>query len=546
MSLASCLSILALMQTPPFVANDLLTVAELSDYTATASSEEVIELIGRIAAKSSIMRTGEMGRTSEIKPIPLIFLANPPLASIEEAVRSGKPQCFIMANIHAGEVEGKEACLMLARELALDPDHPLLKDLIIVLAPNFNADGNDHFDTVEKNRPGQDGPRLVGVRPNAQGLDLNRDYIKLEAPESRALVKLLNDLDPHITIDCHTTNGSAHRYVLTYDAPLNPSGHPAPIDFVRHQLLPDVTRRIKDRTGYEMWFYGNFNKDRTTWATYSAEPRFGGPYMGLRGQMSVLSEAYSYAPYKDRVIATREFIREILVFVAAHKQEILDIHAQARRETTDAGSNPQPSDLVGVRHRIAAFNELVMVKGYEDVDGGEGGAAIVDAHKQQGPPKDYSCIHLGRFEPMLSVPRPLGYIIPPGCDRIVDVLLRHGIRTEPFEGEATVEAYTIREIERAEREFQGHRTVALKATATTANRSFTKGSTLVRTAQPLGTLAIYLLEPMSEDGLVTWNFFDDALEIGREFPVVRVRTLEDRREAAPGSRGRDGVNSEGP
>jgi hypothetical protein len=514
---------------------ELLTVAERSDYTATASSAEVMELIERIRSQSTIMRVGELGRTSEGKPIPLIFLANPPVASIEEAVNSGKPRCFVMANIHAGEIEGKEACMMLARELALHPDHPLLKDLVVVLAPNYNADGNDRFDTVEKNRPGQDGPRMVGVRPNAQGLDLNRDYIKLEAPESQALVKLLNDLDPHITIDCHTTNGSAHRYVLTYDAPLNPSGHPAPIDFVRNHLLPEVTTHIKDHTGYDMWFYGNFSKDRTTWATYSAEPRFGSSYQGLRGQMSVLSEAYSYAPYKDRVMATREFIREILTFVAEHRQEVIDIHARARQETIEAGRNPQTTDTIGIRHRLAAFNEPVMVKGFADVEGGEGGAAIVDPHKQHGPAKDFQCVHLGRFESTLSVSRPMGYIIPPGFEAIVAKLHQHGIQTEPFEGEAASEVYIPRKIDRAEREFQGHRTVSVEATSSPAQRSFAKGSTLVRTAQPLGTLVVYLLEPMSEDGLVTWNFFDAQLAVGAEFPVVRVRSLDDRREAASGS-----------
>lgn len=530
MPIALWLLVMMFMQPSTSIADDLLTVAEMSDYTSTASSAEVMELIEKIRVQSPIMRVGEMGRTSEGKSIPLIFLANPPVASIEEAREAsaslGKPIGFIMANIHAGEIEGKEACLMLAREIGLDADHQLLKDLIIVIAPNYNADGNDRFDTVEKNRPGQDGPRMVGVRPNAQNLDLNRDYIKLEAPESRALVRLFTDLDPHITIDCHTTNGSAHRYVLTYDAPLNPSGHPAPIDFVRNQLLPEVTKRVKDSTGYDMWFYGNFNKDHTIWETYSAQPRFGGPYQGLRNQMSILSEAYSYAPYKDRVIATREFIREILRFVAEHKQGVIEINARARRETIENGRDLQPSDVVGIRHRIAAFNELVIVKGYENIEGGEGGAAIVDPHKQHGLPKDYQCVHLGRFEPTLSVSRPMGYIIPPGFDPIIEKLQQHGVQVEPFEGEASVDVYTITAIDRAEHEFQKHRTVSLQATAAPSKRRFPADSTLVRTAQPLGTLVVYLLEPMSEDGLATWNFFDAQIEVGREFPVVRVRSME--------------------
>jgi hypothetical protein len=167
-----CLALSAMMMQSPAAPDELLTVAEQSRYTATASSAQVQELIARIAKESDTMRVGEMGRTSQGQSIPLIFLADPPVASVGEARKtstsSSKPICFVMANIHAGEIEGKEACLMLAREIALKPNHPLLNDLVIVIAPNYNADGNDRFDTVENNRPGQDGPRLVGVRPNAQ------------------------------------------------------------------------------------------------------------------------------------------------------------------------------------------------------------------------------------------------------------------------------------------------------------------------------------------------------------------------------------------
>ena len=496
--------------------SDLLTVAEASDYAKTSSSAQVEELIARIASGSKVMRVGELGRTVEGKSIPLVAISNPPLPDLDFTMLRDKPVCFIMANIHAGEVEGKEACLELIRELALNPDHPLLKNLIFIFVPNYNADGNDKFDSVEKNRPGQVGPDRCGVRPNAQGLDLNRDYMKLEAPESQALVKFLNDGDPLITIDCHTTNGSHHRYTLTYEAPLNPSGHPEPIDFVRNKLLPEVTKRIKQSTGYDMWHYGNFNEDCSVWETYSAQPRFGGPYQGLRNQMSVLSEAYSYATYKDRIIATRQFIREILKFTDENREQMLAIRDRARNETA-----AKSGDLVGIRHRIAAFDQKSPVKGYENGRGGEGGAAM-KAHDQLGPPKDYLCEHRGKFVPTLTVTRPYAYIIPQGSDAIVEKLRQHGIEVEPFEGKANCEQYRITSIERAEREFQGHREVTLEVETQRTEINLPRGTHLVRTAQPLGTLAVYLLEPQSEDGLATWNFFDDHIEVGKPFPILRV------------------------
>jgi len=506
----------------------LLTVAEASGYTATATSAQVQELIARIHERSSITRLAEMGKTSEGKPIPLIILANPPITTVKEARETGKVIAFVMANIHAGEVEGKEVCLMLAREIGLNPDHPLLKDCVIVIAPNYNADGNDKMSL--DSRPGQVGPdKGQGQRSNAQGLDLNRDYMKLESPEAQSLVRLLTEWDPDITVDCHTTNGSQHRYTLTYDAPTNPSGHAAPIDFVHDELLPEVTTRVKASTGYDMFFYGNFNRDHTVWETYSSQPRFGGPYQGLRNQMSVLSEAYSYAPYKDRCTVTREFVREILRFAGENRQRIKEINERARRETAEKGANPQPDDIVGIRHRVAAMPRPYTILGYESARGGEGGAAVTD-HTQHGPPKDYSCLYLGRFEMTRGVRRPFAYIIPPGpgMDVIVQKLQAHGIAVEPFAGKATVEAYTVTKIERQERPFQGHHEATLETScALAAGRDFPAGSFIVKTAQPLGTLAVYLLEPESDDGLATWNLLDAVIAEGKEFPIVRVRTADD-------------------
>ncbi len=493
-------------------ADDLLTVAEASDWQATATHAEVIELIDRIEQRSKVMRRFELGRSAEGRSIPLLVLAAPPIENAQQARASGKAIVFAFGNIHAGEVCGKEALLMFARELALDPAHPLFDDLIIVFAPIYNADGNERMSP--DNRPGQIGPALgMGERPNAQGLDLNRDYVKLESPEARALVRFLTKWDPHITIDTHTTNGSRHRYVLTYAAPLNPSGHAAPIEYVRDVMLPEISDRLRRDSGYETFFYGNFNKDHTAWQTYSAMPRYGGPYRGLRNQMSILSEAYAYADYKDRVLATHAFVRQILVYAAEHRHEIIAIHDRARRETIEAGRDPQPDDVVGIRHRLAAFDEPVTILGFDE--------------RSEAVPKDARVVHLGRFEPTLSVRRPFAYILPPDNDAIAVKLRQHGIEVNPFDGDATVEAYTVTTIERAEPPFQGHRLVRLEVRARVETRAFAAGSFIVSLAQPLGTLAVYLLEPQSQDGLAAWNFFDEAISEGSDFPVMRVRSSHD-------------------
>ena len=213
-----------LAQIPPQV-DSLQTVAERSGYRATARHGDVVALCKELSRKYPDAHYGELGLSAEGRPLPLLILADPPVRSPEEAARSGKLVALVIGNIHAGEVCGKEALPMLAREILGTPHHPLLKDLIIALAPIYNADGNERVSKT--NRPGQDGPEEgMGQRANARGLDLNRDFIKLEAPETRALVRFFNTWKPHLFIDTHTTNGSHHRYTITYEGPKNPGGRP--------------------------------------------------------------------------------------------------------------------------------------------------------------------------------------------------------------------------------------------------------------------------------------------------------------------------------
>lgn len=501
-----------MMMTPVNANDELATVAESSDYKATATYDQVIEFIDRLEDRSDIVRRGALGTTNEGRDIPLIILSNPPVENAEQAKATGRPIVFLFANIHAGEVCAKEAYLMMARELTADSNNALLKKLVVVIAPIYNADGNERFAPVEENRPGQIGPDRVGIRHNAQDLDLNRDYIKLESPECRALVKFFREWDPHITMDGHTTNGSRHRYVLTYDTPLHPSTPAVMTNFLRDRLLPEATKNIKEKLDYDLNYYGNFNDDCTVWHTYGSGARYGGSYQGLCGQMQVLSEAYSYAPFKDRVISSLALAEEVLNFAAANADEIVQMQKDVRQATIEAGMNPQPDDTIALQCKVAAFDEPVIFLGYDG---------------DSDTPKDHLVMHRGRFEPTLSVTRPIGYIIEPGCENVIENLRAHGVELEPFQGEATVNSYTITNVNRAERAFQGHHNVKVDAEAKLSKREFAMGSYLVRTAQPLGTLIVVLLEPETEDGLVTWNFFDEGLEVGATFPVHRVERADD-------------------
>ncbi len=490
----------------------LLTVAEKSGFTATARHAEVWDFCRALAERSPIVRLSELGTTVEGRKIPLMILADPPIANAVEAAKSDRLVVFAMGNIHAGEVDGKEGLLLLARDIAVARDRPLLKHLIIVLAPDFNADGGEK--RARTNRPHQNGPDEVGVRANAQGLDLNRDFVKLESPEVRALVRFVHEWNPALVADVHTTNGSYHRYTLTYDGPRNPATDEGVVKLVRDELLPEVSRRMEKRTGYKSFFYGNFSFDRSRWDSYPAQPRFGTQYVGLRNRLAVLSESYVYAPYKDRVLASREFVKCCFEYVAEHKDKVRKVLDTARENTVRAGGKSAP---VALQHKPAPDPNKVTILGV--VEDKKDGKRIGTAR-----PQDYAVTFYGRAEPTISRARPFAYLVPANLTKVVDNLQRHGIDLQELreDVELDVAIDRIGKIGKNKEPYQRQALTAVEIEPRTEARRIPAGTVIVRTAQALGSLASFILEPQSADGLCAWNFFE--LKEGQDYPVLRLTT----------------------
>jgi dipeptidyl-peptidase-4 len=500
---------------PPQV-DPLQTVAEQSGYKATARHGEVVALCQELARRYPNAYYTELGRSAEGRPLPLLVLADPPVHSALEAARSGKLIALAIGNIHAGEVCGKEALPMLAREILATPHHPLLKDLVIALAPIYNADGNERVS--KQNRPGQNGPEEgMGQRANARGLDLNRDFIKLEAPETRALVQFFNTWKPHLFIDTHTTNGSYHRYTMTYEGPKNPAGDPRIIAFARSEFFPKVTSEFEKKTGLQAYYYGNLSGDHTKWTTFPAEGRYGTTYAGLRNRLAVLSEAYAYAPYKDRVLATRDFVRECLNQAGSHKDQIIRLIDDADRAVVKAGQTPG-KDRVAIRSEARPLPNPQPIKGY--VEREEHGHRV-----KTDTPKDYPVQLMHDFAATETALRPYAYLLPPSLEDAVATLKRHGIDVQELREdiELDLELYRVEEVgKQASRGWDHQDVVELRVSARQEARRVPAGTLLVKTAQPLGNLAVYLLEPRSEDGLAAWKLMGGAVKVGSDFPVLRL------------------------
>ncbi|HLY12336.1 MAG TPA: M14 family metallopeptidase [Planctomycetota bacterium] len=480
-----------------------LTVAEQTDYRETSRHVDVLRFIDELRAVRPVFRVESMGRSALGQEMPVLVFGE----------RPGTPVVLVIANIHAGEVEGKEALLMLARDL---PDR-YFQALTLLFIPNYNPDGNDAIDVRNRKLDlgrleGQIGPEGgVGTRTTGQGINLNRDYMKMEAVESRNLSKLQAKWRPHLTVDSHTTDGSIHRYQLTFDTSHLPCG---PADYVHRTMLPDVSRRLDARTGLKTFFYGNFVDEADPskgWATYPHFPRYGSHYRGLSGRLDILLETYSYISFKDRVRTTVEILKDIFDYTIEHAEEIRTLCAQGEAERPDpvgiAYGPPQP---IGDCEILAWDLESQR------------------ARKIPGrTPQSYRMPHLAKFVPTKTVPRPGGYLIPREHDGILEKLEHHGIAFERLGADRVFQGERDRVVGVSKTNSPDVGTMTREESVVTIERHPARitgraGDVLVPSDQVLGTLAVYLLEPESDDGLLRWGYFDAFLEPGTILPVQRV------------------------
>lgn len=493
----------------------LQTRAEKSDFRETARYDEVWEFSDAVAAASSRIYKTTFGYTMEGRPLPLLVFGNVRSASAADVLRSGKTRIFIQANIHAGEVCGKEAMMLMLRDLAEGQHAEWMDSLVVIIAPIYNADGNERLSLL--NRGVQNGPvGGMGQRPNSQEYDLNRDHMKLDSPEARSLVGLMNAYDPHVLVDLHTTNGTHHAYHLTYSSPLHPNT-PAPIDsFLRDKWLPSVTNSIREKYGWEYYYYGNVpRRGEPGWYTFDHRPRFNNNYSGLRNRMAILSEAYAYLSFKDRVFATKYFVEEILDFAHANAATIRTIV-----EGADNASVVGKELALKATFKQSAEKVNILMGEIEEIKNPYSGATLYNRLDVVTPTPMYE---YGSFTPTESVKAPDAYVIAPDQEEVIKRLGFHGIRSRTLAADSTAMAgtFNISKVNVAERPFQGRNEISLEGDYTYASSTLPKGSVIVPVDQPLGRLAFSLLEPKSDDGFMNWTIVE-LPEDQKQYPIKRL------------------------
>lgn len=499
-----------------------LTAPERSGHERTSTHAEVVQFLdalGELPHANRLTRA-PAGKSTEGRDIVVVRAALPD--------HRAPLRMLVIANIHAGEVEGKEAVQVLLREFAQGMHEDLLRACEVHFVPVYNADGNERVKAT--NRAEQNGPVAgVGERANGQGLDLNRDFVKAEAPETRALLGLMDTIDPHVFMDLHTTNGSFHGYHLTYAPCLSPNMDPQ-LAALSRTLLEDVgTGMQAAEPSFRTFDYGNFetrdwdgggapdSRGERGWWTYDHRARYCINGFGLRNRIGVLSEAYSYADFATRIAATRAFVLAVQAWAVRNSKAVLDGIAAADALASDAS---RPLSF-GFATTFAPPEQLEVLVGEVDrvpVAGTDLVRLVMkDAHVPTRMPVVRS------FRATRSVELPAAWALPaPGAD-VVDALRRHGIRCTVLDAPRTVQAaaFAVTGKRKPKRPFQGHHELVLEGSWQDAVACELPAGTLwIEARQPLARLAATLLAPESEDSLSTWNLFE-ARTTDR-YPVLRV------------------------
>jgi len=518
--------------------NELITVPVKSNYQKTSTYADVMSYITALQKRSDLLHLEYMATSKEGKKIPVVVLANPKVSSPAEAIASGKPVLYIQGNIHSGEVEGKEIVQQIMRDILLGGKKHLLDNQIIIFAPIYNTDSNDKM--KKGRRPSQeDSPVEVGIRANSQGLDLNRDGIKMEGLETNGLIQnVLNKWNPEMLVDLHTTNGTWHGYGITYAPSYHSAGEKAPYDFTWNVLFPEVTKNVDKNYKVKIGPYGYYST-RQGWPptaiyTYNHHPRYLVNQMGLRNKIGILSESFAHDRFYQRMNGTYGFVAEILEFTHKNGKELKAINAQAEKDAINNVIENAGKVTKGVRFKMVALDKKIpnyRTYDYTPYINSKGKKSYI----RSGKIIDVKNVtNLSKFDATVSTTLPRGYFLPKSMKPIVEHLRKQGIKVTELKRrkKATGEVFMVEELKNARRKFEGHNMATVKGEYVVAKRTFKKGDYWIDMAQPLTNLAFYMLEPQSDDGLVTWNFFDTYLKSQGvdsktvAYPVFKYYTLK--------------------
>jgi murein tripeptide amidase MpaA len=495
------------------VPKDWQTQAEQTNYQKTWRYAETVLFADKLDKASDLIIYKSFGKSGEGRDLPLLIAASDKTFTPELARKKGKAIILIQAGIHAGEIDGKDAGLALFRDIAITKTRlDLLENAVILFVPIYNADGHENWSAY--NRMNQNGPAESGFRANATNLNLNRDYMKADAPETRAFLRLWNDWKPDFFFDLHVTDGADFRYNVTYEYARFDEIHPKISGWMNEHFEKKVVAKVENE-GNLVTHYLEFGGREVTSGvfTFIPTPRFATGYTPLRNRAGLLVETHVYKSYKSRVRGTYDILRHTVDEIGRNKTSLLDANKLADDETIERGKTYDPNRKFPLRLELTDKSEPFRLKGveykFEDSEI-SGGKRLVYGTK----PLDITIKRFDEAKVTAFVAPPLYYIVPPQWTEAIQVLQFHGIKigrsTKPLELE--VESYRLIEPKWGTASFENRVTLSFKTTSITEKRLFPANSAIVSMSQPAAKAAIHLLEPNSPDSLLFWGFFNSIFE----------------------------------
>ena len=497
----------------------LITPFELSGGTRSATLAETRDWFKKLEKLSKNVQLVNMGLSAEGREMLLVKVSSDDHFKYGTITNSDRPTVLIQAGIHSGEIDGKDAGMMLLRDIAVGNKSGLLKGINILFIPILNIDGHER--ASEYGRINQRGPEVIGWRTNARNLNLNRDYAKVDTEELRAVMKVINEYDPQLYLDIHVTDGVDYQYDVTYGY-IDSNGYsPACSDWLQTFFEPFVNEELT-MMGHipgQLVFAKNDRDMQAGNVNYISEPRFSNAYGNVRHLPSILVENHSLKPYKQRVLGTYVFLEAAIKIMSESRLEL--------KNAIESDKKKRP-ELVPLTWKLNEnLTDSVWFSGIESTlkKSIVTGAEYVDWTAK--PTKQYIPLFKHNV-PELLVNRPETYIVPVANKDVIERLEIHGIKMVKLTAPETleVEMYRIKDMKVVGKlPFQGRMRMSGITIKEKRTRIFPAGSVRISTNQPLGDLAVLLLEPDSPDSFLQWGFYAGISERTEYFEVYVMEKL---------------------
>ncbi|ALK95289.1 peptidase M14 [Massilia sp. WF1] len=508
--LLAMLAALPLAQAAP----DLVTVSERSGFTATGRYDEVIQLCGAYQqAYPKQVKCFQFGVSPEGRPMMALAVTATGAFTPEAARKKNLPVTLIQGGIHAGEIDGKDAGFLALREMLENRiAQGALDRQVLIFVPVFNVDGHERF--AKWNRPNQRGPVEMGWRTTAQNFNLNRDYMKADAPEMQAMLALVNAWDPLTYVDLHVTDGAMFQHDVSIQVEPVYSGDMAFRKAglaLRTNVIADITKEGSSPQSYYMSFVENDNP-ASGFSNTVYEPRFSTSYFQLRNRMSLLVETHSWKDYATRVRITHNTIVSIMNQVAAHGKEWRQLAFDADARATRIAGQP-----VALTYKTTDKTTMVDFQGYAYTRTMSDVSGMMMTHYDESKPQVWHVPLREEVVDDLQVKAPgAGYVVPAAWAQMVATkLVQHGIAFRTLDkalAQARLETFRADKASFAATSFESHQRLKVEGAWRQEPRAVGKGALFVPIAQPKARLVMALFEPQAPDSLLAWGEFNNAFE----------------------------------